>query len=380
MTLTAGSLFSGYGGLSLAVEQAMGATTRWVSDVEPAANAVLARRFPDATNLGDITTIDWATVEPVDIIEGGSPCQDVSTAGRRAGMTEGTRSNLWVAMREAIRVIEPRFVIWENVAGALSAHADSDLEPCPGCMGDTGHGGPALRALGRVLADLSELGFNTEWVTVRASDVGACHQRARVFVLAWRPERVGAEGRRAEGVEVAASPAGAGVFGRADRGSDGLSLLPTPRTSDTNGAGVHGQGGIDLRTAVAFLPTPTATPYGTQKGLNPELLLPGVAKERSATADWGKYGPAIERHAHMLGRPHPAPTITGTRGNPKLSAHFTEWVMCAPDGWIGDLVDDGTITNNAGLKLSGNGVVIPQAVYAIQVMLARADLTGRAAA
>lgn len=62
----------------------------------------------------DITAIDWAAVEPVDIIIGGTPCQDLSAAGRRAGMTEGTRSNLWVHMREAIATIHPRIVVWES--------------------------------------------------------------------------------------------------------------------------------------------------------------------------------------------------------------------------------------------------------------------------
>ena len=153
MTLTIGSLFAGFGGLDMAVEEAFGARTAWVSEIDPGACKVLAYRYPDAPNLGDVTRIDWATVPPVDIITGGSPCQDLSTAGRRAGMTDGTRSNLWVAMREAIAHLRPRFVVWENVRGALSADAHSDLEPCPGCVGDGG-GEPALRALGRVLGDL----------------------------------------------------------------------------------------------------------------------------------------------------------------------------------------------------------------------------------
>ena len=78
-----------------------GARTVWVSDIDKGACKVLAYRYPHAPNLGDITRIDWATVQPVDIFTGGSPCKDLSTAGRRAGMTDGTRSNLWVSMREA---------------------------------------------------------------------------------------------------------------------------------------------------------------------------------------------------------------------------------------------------------------------------------------
>jgi DNA (cytosine-5)-methyltransferase 1 len=141
---------------------------------------------PDAPNLGDITTIDWATVEPVDVITGGSPCQDLSAAGQRAGMTTGTRSNLWVAMREAIAILRPRLVVWENVRGAYSAPADSGVEPCPGCVGD--RPGVSMRALGRVLGDLSELGYDAVWHGLRAADVGAPHARFRVFVVA-NPKR-----------------------------------------------------------------------------------------------------------------------------------------------------------------------------------------------
>lgn len=120
-----GALFAGYGGLDLAIQTVLGGDLAWVSEVDPAASRILAHRFPDVPNHGDITRIDWATVEPVDVLTGGSPCQDLSTAGRRAGMTEGTRSNLWVAMREAIAQLRPRIIVWENVRGAFSAAADS---------------------------------------------------------------------------------------------------------------------------------------------------------------------------------------------------------------------------------------------------------------
>ena len=243
----------------MAAEEVFDATTAWVSDIDPGACKVLARRFPHAPNLGDITRIDWADVPRVDIITGGSPCQDLSTAGRRAGMTDGTRSNLWVAMREAIAELRPRYVVWENVRGALSAHAHSDLESCPGCVGDGG-GKPDLRALGRVLGDLAELGLDAEWRGLRASDVGACHQRFRVFVLAERRDAAAdSEGnRRHEGWAESARQQG-----RPDATEcghiPGLTLLPTPRSSDSSGAAAHGTGGMDLRTAIDLLPTPSAS-------------------------------------------------------------------------------------------------------------------------
>lgn len=185
MSLRLGSLFSGYGGLDLAVHQVFGdVETVWVSDIEPGPCKVLAHRFPGVPNLGDITRIDWTQVEPVDIIAGGSPCQDISSAGRMAGMRDGTRSNLWVEMREAIRVLQPTYVIWENVYAARSTAAASAMESDPRLLGDHPSGQPVLRALGRVLGDLAELGFDAEWHSLRAADIGAPHGRARYFVVA----------------------------------------------------------------------------------------------------------------------------------------------------------------------------------------------------
>ena len=95
-----GSLFSGYGGLDLAVEQALGVTCAWHCETDPACARVLATHWPDTPNLGDITTVDRWPVPPVDVLCGGSPCQDMSMAGARAGI-EGDRSGLWAHMATA---------------------------------------------------------------------------------------------------------------------------------------------------------------------------------------------------------------------------------------------------------------------------------------
>jgi DNA (cytosine-5)-methyltransferase 1 len=207
-----GELFSGYGGLGMGVQTVLGGSIAWHSDIDPGACKILTHRYPDVPNHGDITRVglpysdrtwqlmheiattcpdeyrlpipDWSAVEPVDILTGGSPCQDLSAAGKRAGMTEGTRSNLWVSMREAIAQLRPGLVVWENVRGALSARASSDMELAEGRLG-TGDDGPVLRALGRVLGDLADLGYDASWQGLRASDVGAPHGRFRVFVIAW---------------------------------------------------------------------------------------------------------------------------------------------------------------------------------------------------
>ncbi|HEU5026625.1 MAG TPA: DNA cytosine methyltransferase [Spirillospora sp.] len=185
-----GSLFSGYGGLDGGVQSVLGGTVAWHSEIDPGACKILAHRYPEVPNLGDITAVDWAAVEPVDVLTGGSPCQDVSAAGKRLGMRAGTRSGLWASMCDAIDIIRPALVVWENVRGVLSAGADSAVEPCPICVGDERDS--HLRALGRVVGDLAELGYVGRWTGLRAADVGAPHGRFRVFVLAWPaadPER-----------------------------------------------------------------------------------------------------------------------------------------------------------------------------------------------
>ncbi|WP_312979612.1 DNA (cytosine-5-)-methyltransferase [Corynebacterium sp.] len=258
--LTIGSLFSGYGGLDLAVAAVTGAEVAWHCEFDDAPARILAHHWPDVPNHRDVTTIDWSTVEPVDIITGGSPCQDLSAAGKRAGMTEGTRSNLWVNMREAIAALRPRLVVWENVRGALSATAtsDSDMEPGRGPLGEGMGRAGHLRALGRVLGDLAELGYDAQWTLVRASDVGAPHHRARVFLIAYPAdaERIGVQagGQPQPGTAEESEP-----VDRVGALPDDLTHLPTPRASDNTGTGTHGTGGMDLRTAVSHLPTPNAS-------------------------------------------------------------------------------------------------------------------------
>lgn len=180
-----GSLFSGYGGLDLAVAETFGAEVVWHCEWEDAPSKILERNFPGVPNYRDVSKVDWAAVEPVDILTGGFPCQDLSLAGKRAGLREGTRSGLWSEFALAIDVLRPRFVVIENVRGLLSAGANCEVEFCPWCMGGAGDGEPVLRALGAVLGDLADLGYDAEWTGVRAADAGAPHNRFRVFIIAF---------------------------------------------------------------------------------------------------------------------------------------------------------------------------------------------------
>jgi DNA (cytosine-5)-methyltransferase 1 len=184
MTLKVGSLFSGYGGLDLAVTNVLDAEVVWHCEWDDAPSKILDKNFPGVPNFKDVSKVDWATVEPVDVLTGGFPCQDLSLAGKRAGLKDGTRSGLWSEFHKAIEVIKPRLVVIENVRGLLSATAHSNVEFCPWCMGNDS-GEPILRALGAVLGDLADIGYDARWTSVRAADAGAPHSRFRVFIIAY---------------------------------------------------------------------------------------------------------------------------------------------------------------------------------------------------
>jgi DNA (cytosine-5)-methyltransferase 1 len=181
-----GSLFSGYGGLDLAVMNVTGAEVAWHCEWEDAPSKILDKHFLGVPNYKDVTKVDFTQVEPVDILTGGFPCQDLSLAGKRAGLKEGTRSGLWSEFARAIEELKPRLVVIENVRGLLSATATNPhLEQCAWCMGESGDGEPPLRALGAVLGDLADLGLDAKWTGVRAADAGAPHNRFRVFIIAY---------------------------------------------------------------------------------------------------------------------------------------------------------------------------------------------------
>ena len=180
-----GSLFSGYGGLDLAVMNVTGAELAWHCEWEDAPSAILEKHFPGVPNFKDVSKVDFTKVEPVDILTGGFPCQDLSLAGKRAGLKEGTRSGLWSEFARAIEELRPRLVVIENVRGLLSATANNNMESCAWCMGETGDGEPALRALGAVLGSLADLGYDAKWTGVRAADAGAPHNRFRIFIIAY---------------------------------------------------------------------------------------------------------------------------------------------------------------------------------------------------
>lgn len=177
-----GSLCTGYGGLDHAVMNVFGGKLGFVADIDPGSCKLLEYRYPSVPNLGDISKTDWSETECTDILTAGFPCQPISQAGKKLG--EADERWLWPEVERAIRGLRPRLVILENVSAIL------------------------VRGLGAVLGSLAALGYVGSYRCVRASEVGAPHQRDRWFCLAYPadaecPRLEGQPERRLRGLEPA---------------------------------------------------------------------------------------------------------------------------------------------------------------------------------
>ena len=261
-----GSLFSGAGGLDLAVEQVFGGRTVWHCEVDPAASKVLEHRWPGVPNYGDVKSVAWGIWKQhtVEVLCGGFPCQDISSAGKQAGMGVGTRSGLWSEFARAIKILRPRYVVIENVRNLLSVKANRDVESGSDALGDNSTES-VLRGLGAVFGDLSDLGFDASWTTVPASAVGAPHRRERVFILATATDAAGCRRAPTEPGPNELQGASVHVAGNGSGARDLADLLPTPRASRGGARGPDyqrrnrdGSGGDDLiTTAVEAVDTGT---------------------------------------------------------------------------------------------------------------------------
>ncbi|MGW8876357.1 DNA cytosine methyltransferase [Streptomyces mirabilis] len=336
---------------------------------------------------------------------------------------KGTRSGLWFHVAHAISVLRPRLVVIENVRGLLSAKAvrgvGADETPVDADGGDA----DTLRAIGAVLGDLADLGFDAEWHVQRASDVGAPHQRERVFIIAWpaadadheRVERAGGAGREPQrhlaGAHRAASDApregqpGEGTPGRPTGGraaaedADGLTgderriaasgEEETGRAwadarrrgrapaTDAEGerhrdAGPQVERGVPaapVRGRVADVPDPEGE-RRNQGEPEPEVRGQVADSGEHGSVDWGEYAPAVERWEAVTGRPAPRPT--DDRG--RLTPAFVEWMMGLP---LAHITGVPGLSRPAQLKALGNGVVPQQAAYALRFLLYRAGIAAR---
>lgn len=355
-------MFSGVGGLDMAVEALWpDARLAWLCEWDAKASRVLAERFPDVPNHRDVSAVEWAAVEPVDVVCGGFPCQDISKAGKRAGIKEGTRSGLWFRMLDAVRVLRPRLLLLENVA-AIASGGGLDV----------------------VLGTLAEAGWDAEWTLLRASDVGAPHRRDRWFCVAYpdgeRPVDLGARVVAGEaGVEALRDSAGGGESApdaaseRHERSGVARGRWTGPEDGREPVADAAVDGRSEGRTGTGQRPGTARLAAGHRGAaadtdgrglevggeLDGDPAQPGLEAPLRDDADglgtWGEYAGAIRRWERIIGRPAPAPTDDRGRLNPDLA----EWMMGWPAGWTD--IDGATRADR--LKQCGNGVV-PQQAYA----------------
>lgn len=278
------SLFAGIGGIDLGLERA---DMRCVAQVEidDYCNRVLARHWPHVRRFRDVRLVGAHNLPRADVIAGGFPCQDISNAGKRAGIT-GERSGLWAEFARIIGELRPRYVLVENVAALLH------------------------RGIDRVLGDLAALGFDAEWHCIPAAALGAPHIRDRLFVLAY----ANGSKRGGRSPKGGVSPTGMTPDGKkrqvdlqhAARMVE-RQLWPTPVAGDAKGRTVpYQQGGTPLSAAVRMWPTPNVT-------------------------DWKGSSKPGQRRGQL------SETVAGGQLNPT----WVEWLMGFPLGWT-DLKDSET--------------------------------------
>jgi len=210
-------LFSGVGGFALGLEKS-GFETVAFCEIEPYAQKVLAKHWPGVPIYDDVRqlTADRLAADGigVDVITGGFPCQDISTAGRQAGI-EGERSGLWSEIARLIGELQPRYAIMENVTNLIS--------------GDSG------RWFGRVLGDLAEIGYDAEWHCIPASAIGANHHRDRVWIVAYPSGGKWQPGAKEQGVLRALQENGTIDCDTSGRGEAHSSALAYPNSKRLQG-------------------------------------------------------------------------------------------------------------------------------------------------
>lgn len=352
--LRIGSVCTGYGGLDEAVQTVFGGELAWVADNDPTAARILAHHQPDVRNLGDITALDWHAVEPVDVLIGGYPCQPFSTAGKQMGVEDAR--HLWPFIARALRVLRPRYAIFENVANHLRIGFDT------------------------VLCDLADLGFDVEWCVVQANEVGAPHQRRRLFFLATAADaprsglpREGLRGRAAQhGGPAAHTPhLRHQRHGSARGGRDGSAHHSVPAAHPegigrgegwSEPAGRQGRPGVALGRGAALADPDRDGREGQQRG-EPGLGAWGDADGRGPQR-WGRFAPAVTRWEAVTGRR--APWATDARR--RLSPAFVEWMMGLEGGHVTAVPG---LSRTQQLKALGNGVVPLQAAAALRLLTAR---------
>ncbi len=308
-----GSLCSGYGGLDMAVEAYYNAETVWMCDIDKYASIVIKERW-GLPNLGDLKSVDWAAIEPIDILTAGYPCQPFSTAGQRKGLED--ERHIWPYIKEIIGTLQPKQVILENVRGHLTL------------------------GFKEVLKDLTQIGYDAKWAIVRASDVGAPHRRERLFVIAGNSYN-GVDGsfQRISQEQFAEST---GTSGNVEQ------LFISSQPSNSNG---------ERRKFRGDRTTGNQGESQSQSCGSGSITTHSDGDEQQRNWKTPQLGSRYNSRDQMRLQSPPNPLDI----NNKLNAKFVEYMMGLPVGWVTDL----DISRSQQLKLLGNGVVPQQAYYAI---------------
>lgn len=312
-----GSLCTGYGGLDLAVEAYFNAEMVWCAENDKYASMVIEARF-NKPNLNDIKTINWDEVEPIDILTAGYPCQPFSTAGQRKG-TQDER-HIWPYILKGISKLRPKYIILENVRGHLSL------------------------GFKEVLSDLTKNGYDARWRVVRASDVGAPHQRARLFVIAYTQGGW-------PGIESIRIPQG---NSRASSNSKFVTNTNSDACEESR------------RTSRKISSEST----GLQRGQNVGQTRCEYGCSCKVDCNTNDQHQPHDRQMSELGRRFTTrremsmQAIPPTLVDEKLNAKFVEYMMGLPVGWVTDL----DLSRAQQLKMLGNGVVPQQAYHALELL------------
>jgi len=317
--ITIGSMYSGYGGLDLAVAAASSLPTRvlWHSEVDPDASHVLKVHCPDVPNFGADDAQNWSAVERPDILAGGPPCQPVSAVGHRAGTADPRWR--WPKFLAALVGLGPASFVFENVSRLVS------------------YDGGALWRL--ILSEMRAAGYAVAWSVLGACLVGAPHHRHRLFAI----------GRRRTDPAPAVRAAAGELCG-----ARGVPLLPTPMARDAH----RGEG------TAQFWRDRMARPDRRSKGVQLGAVVKLLYADRETDGTWGRYVLPVHHWAGLVGRSAPGPTEpTGKGGDHRLPAALSEWMQGLPEGWLTDHLD-----RNGALRLAGNGVVPTQGAAAIRML------------
>jgi DNA (cytosine-5)-methyltransferase 1 len=326
-----GSLCSGYGGLDLAIESLFEVELAWYAEYDKNPAKIMETNYPNVKNLKDLTKINWSEIEPVDILSAGYPCQPFSQAGQRKGTNDPR--HLWPYIFEAVGTIRPKLVILENVRGHLSLGFDA------------------------VLKDLASIGYAAEWQIVRASEVGAPHQRARLFIIAYPEGSRRRTQQDSDGTSISPKENGLGVVTKSNPCTIANTKSVRARLQQVGNETQKSK----LRNDNSIITnTDSATRQQSQRANRT------IRSERKTEFDgtnrkvaWGCYQEAITNWERLT-RISPDPIK-----NDRLEPKFVEWLMGLPEGWVTDV----DISDNAKLKALGNGVVPQQAAYAINMLI-----------